>query len=335
MKLKVNSSPHIRGSETTSRIMRDVILALIPAALAGTWFFGPRVPAVVTVSILSAVLGEWLWLTFSKRQGNLSDGAAVVTGLLLALTLPASVPYYVVAAGSFFAVIVVKGMGGGAYQNIFNPALAARAFLLLVWPAGVTRYAQAGIKLPLILHTDGIGAANSSFIFDAVTAATPLHEMQMQVLPEASVLDMFLGNIGGSIGEVSAAALLLGGVYLIVKKVISPRIPMAYLGTIALVSLVFSKGDDPFGWMIYSVLGGGAILGGFFMATDYATSPVTPVGQILYGVGAGVLTVFFRYKGLYPEGVTYAILLMNGAAWLIDKLTATRRFGVRKGEKHE
>lgn len=318
MKLKVNSSPHIRGSESTSRIMRDVILALTPAALAGVCLFGTRVLGVAAASILAALAGEWLWQLMAGTPNRLADGSAVVTGLLLALTLPASVPYPVAAAGGFFATFVVKGLGGGAYQNIFNPALAARAFLLLLWPASLTRFVEAGIRLPLV---GGV---------DAVTAATPLHEMQMMTLPESSLADMFLGNIGGCIGEVSAAALLLGGIYLLVRKVISPRIPLAYLGSVAVISLIFSKGEDPVGWMLYSLLGGGVILGAFFMTTDYATSPVTPWGQVIYGIGAGALTVFFRYKGLYPEGVTYAILLMNGAAWFLDQKTAPRRFGCKR-----
>ena len=319
MNLKVNAAPHIRGNFNTTKIMRDVLIALIPATLAGVWIFGTRALAVVAVSILAAFAGEWFWLLISKKPGNLADGSAVVTGLLLALTLPVTVPYPVAAAGGFFATFVVKGLGGGAYQNMFNPALAARALLLFLWPVHVTRFVERGVKVPF---AKGL---------DAVTAATPLHEMQMEVLPDVSLFDMFIGNIGGCIGEVSAAALLLGGIYLLARKVISPRIPVAYLGSVAVFSLVFSKGDNPVGWMLYSLLGGGAVLGGIFMVTDYATSPVTPWGQILYGIGAGTLTVFFRYKGLYPEGVSYAILLMNGASWLLDKKTPPRRFGVRRG----
>lgn len=321
MKLMVNSSPHIRGNNKTSNIMRDVIIALMPAVVLGGYFFGARALGVVLVSILSALLGEWIWQMVNHKENTLPDGSAAVTGILLALTLPASVPYWVAAVGSLFAVIVVKGLCGGIGQNIFNPALAARAFLLLVWPSYLTRYAVAGTKFSL---TSGMA--------DAVTAATPLHEMQMKVLPETSLWNMFFGNIAGTIGEVSALALILGGIYLVARKVISPRIPLAYLGSVALISLVFSKGDDPIGWMLYSLCGGGVMLGAIFMATDYATSPVTPWGQIIYGVCAGALTVFFRYKGLFPEGVTYAILLMNGATWLIDQKTAPRRFGCKRGK---
>ena len=233
----------------------------------------------------------------------------MVTGLLLAMTLPASVPYWQAALGSVFAIIVVKALCGGLGQNIFNPALAARAFLLLIFPVGMTRY--AGV--------------------DGVSSATPLHHMAMPALPEESILDMFLGNCPGSIGEISALALLLGGAYLVWRKVISIRIPAAYLGTVALVTLIFSKTGAPLQWMLYSLFSGGVMLGAIFMATDYATSPATAAGQIIYGIGCGVLTVVFRYFGLFPEGVTYAILIMNAFVWILDRYTAPRRFGTKKG----
>ena len=237
----------------------------------------------------------------------------LVTGLLLSMTLPHTVPYWVPAVGSAFAIIVVKMLCGGLGQNIFNPALAARAFLMFLAPAAMVRYNALGV--------------------DGVTAATPLHHMVMPALPEASILDMFLGNTPGSIGEISALALLLGGIYLVVRRVISPRIPVAYLGTVAVLTLVFSKTGDPVCWMLYSLFSGGVMLGAIFMATDYSTSPVTKWGQILYGIGCGVLTVLFRYFGLYPEGVTYAILIMNAFAWVIDRVTPPRRFGTKKGGK--
>jgi electron transport complex protein RnfD len=225
------------------------------------------------------------------------------------MTLPHTVPYWMCAVGSVFAILVVKALCGGLGQNIFNPALAARAMLMLVCPVGLTRY--VGI--------------------DGVTAATPLHHMVMPALPEESLLDMFLGNCPGSIGEISALALLLGGAYLVARKVISLRIPAAYLGSVAVLTLVFSKTDAPVQWMLYSLLSGGVMLGAIFMATDYATSPATPVGQVVYGIGCGVLTVVFRYFGLFPEGVTYAILLMNALVWFIDRKTPIRRFGTKRG----
>lgn len=311
MNLIQTASPHIRGKNRTDRIMADVLIALLPTTIAGVFLFGMRALLVVLVSMASAVAGEWIYKKITKQENTIFDLSAAVTGLLLALTLPAFVPYPIAVIGSLFAVIVVKGLCGGLGQNTFNPALAARAFLLLVWPKYITRFVTAGV--------------------DIHTSATPLHEMQIPALPDASKMDMFLGRIGGCIGEVSSLALLIGGIYLIVKKVISPRIPLTYLGSIAVLTMIFNKGNNPMEWMVYSILGGGAMLGAFFMATDYASSPVTPKGQILYGICAGALTVFFRYTGLFPEGVTYAILIMNAATWLIDQMTMPRRFGVQKG----
>lgn len=320
MNLIQTSSPHIRGKNRTDRMMADVLVALLPTTIAGVFLFGIRSLLVVLVSMVSAVAGEWAYRKITKQENTIFDLSAAVTGLLLALTLPASVPYPVAAMGSLFAVIVVKGICGGLGQNTFNPALAARAFLVAVVPVHVTRFVEAGTKLSFTMPAD------------AVTSATPLHEMVMSVPPEASITDMFLGKIGGCIGEVSSVALLIGGIYLIVKKIISPHIPLAYLGSIAVLTMIFNKGNNPFEWMVYSILGGGAMLGAFFMATDYASSPVTKKGRILYGICAGVLTVFFRYTGLFPEGVTYAILLMNAATWLIDQVTIPRRFGTQSGK---
>jgi len=311
MKLTVASSPHIRGNFSTRRMMLDVVLALLPALIVGIVMLGWRALLVTLISIAAAVAAEWLYGLLTKARNTTIDCSAIVTGLLLAMTLPASVPYWQVALGSVFAIIFVKSLCGGLGQNIFNPALAARAFLMLIYPVGLTRYYALGV--------------------DAVTAATPLHHMVMPALPEESLLDMFLGNCPGSIGEISALALLLGGAYLIWRKVISIRIPAAYLGTVAVLTLIFHKTDAPLQWMLYSLLSGGVMLGAIFMATDYATSPATAWGQIVYGIGCGALTVIFRYFGLFPEGVTYAILLMNALVWVIDRYTAPRRFGVKKG----
>lgn len=319
MNLKVTSSPHIRSNATTSRIMIDVAIALLPAVVAGTLIFGLRALIVCAVSVASALLFETLFCLIAKKPITISDGSAAVTGLLLALTLPASVPYLAVAAGSGFAVVVVKCLFGGLGKNIFNPALSARALLMLVCPVYLVRYAAPGAALSLLGNAD------------IVSAATPLHHMQMPALPEASLLDMFLGKIGGSIGEVSALALLVGGIYLVVRRVISARIPLAYLGSVAALTLIFYKGEQPLMWMLYSLLGGGVMLGAIFMATDYATSPVTHAGQLIYGIGCGALTVFFRYFGLFPEGVTYAILIMNALVFVIDKITAPRVYGTGKG----
>ena len=309
MKLTVASSPHIRGDFKSSRIMGDVMLALLPAMIVGIWMHGIRSLTVTTVSIISALGFEWLYAKVTKTRNTVVDGSALVTGMLLAMTLPATVPYWLVIVGCGFAIIFVKALCGGLGQNIFNPALSARGFMMLLFPAYMVRF-------------EGL---------DGVTAATPLHHMVMPALPEESLLDMFLGKCPGSIGEVSALALLLGGAYLVYRKVISVRIPASYIGTVAVLTLIFHKTDAPVQWMLYSLFSGGLMLGAIFMATDYATSPVTAKGQIVYGIGCGALTVFFRYFGLFPEGVTYAILIMNAFVWIIDRYTAPRRFGVQKG----
>ena len=309
MNLTVASSPHIRGDFKTSRIMLDVVLALLPALIVGVCVLGIRAAVVALVCVAAAVASEWLYAAVTKTRKTVIDGSAMVTGLLLAMTLPATVPYWLAAVGSAFAIIIVKALCGGLGQNIFNPALAARAMMMVVCPVALTRF-------------EGL---------DGVTSATPLHHMVMPALPEESLLDMFLGKCPGCIGEISALALLAGGAYLLIRKVISIRIPAAYLGTVAVLTLVFSKTGDPISWMLYSLLSGGVILGAVFMATDYATSPATAMGQIVYGIGCGALTVIFRYFGLFPEGVTYAILIMNALVWIIDRYTAPRRFGTKKG----
>ena len=309
MKLTVASSPHIRGNFRTNRIMADVMLALTPALAVGVVRFGLDALILTLLCMASAVAAEWLYGALTRTRNTTVDGSALVSGMLLAMTLPHTCPIWLGAAGSVFAIVFVKCLCGGLGQNIFNPALAARAAMMVVYPVGLTRY--MGV--------------------DGVTAATPLHTMVMPARPEESLLDMFLGICPGSIGEVSALALIIGGAYLVWRKVISARIPVSYLGTVALLTLVFAKTDAPIDWMLYSLCSGGVMLGAIFMATDYATSPATPMGQIVYGIGCGALTVFFRYFGLFPEGVTYAILLMNAFVWFIDRLTPIRRFGTVKG----
>ena len=310
MKLTVASSPHIRGNFRTNRIMLDVVLALLPALLVGIAFQGFRALAVTAVSVSTCVMAEYFYAKLTKTRNTVVDGSAMVTGLLLAMTLPSTVPFWLLLIGAVFAIVFVKALCGGLGQNIFNPALSARALVLLIFPAGLTRF-------------QGL---------DGVTAATPLHHMVMPALPTETIGQMFLGHCPGTIGEVSALALLLGGAYLVYRKVISIRIPAAYLGTVAVLTLVFSKTGDPVSWMLYQLFSGGVMLGAIFMATDYATSPATPVGQVVYGIGCGVLNVFFRYFGLFPEGVTYAILIMNALVWIIDRYTSIRRFGTGKGE---
>ena len=311
MKLTVTSSPHIRGDYRSSRMMLDVVLALVPSLIVGVVVLGFRALLVTLISMAAAVAAEYVWSLVLKRRNTTIDCSALVTGMLFAMTLPSSVPYWIAATGSALAIVVAKLMCGGLGQNIFNPALFSRALMLLLFPAALTRYPALGA--------------------DAVSAATPLHHMVMPALPEESILDMFLGNCPGSIGELSAIALIVGGIYLIVRGVTSDRIPFTYLATVAVLTLVFHKTENALAWMLYSLFSGGVMLGAFFMATDFVTSPVTKLGQILFGIGCGVFTVIFRYFGLFPEGVTYAILLMNLLVWVIDRYTAPRAYGYPKG----
>ena len=313
MNLTVTSSPHIRGDFRSSRMMLDVVLALVPSLIVGVIVLGFRALVVTLISMAAAVAAEYLWSLILKRRNTIIDCSALVTGMLFALTLPSTVPYWIAAAGSAFAIIVAKLMCGGLGQNIFNPALFSRAVAMLLFPAALTRYPALGV--------------------DAVSSSTPLHHMVMPALPEESILDMFLGNCPGSIGELSALALLAGGIYLILRDVISDRIPFAYLATVAVLTLVFHKTENAIAWMLYSLFSGGVMLGAFFMATAFVTSPVTKPGQVLFGIGCGVFTVIFRYFGLLPEGVTYAILLMNLLVWVIDHSTAPYVYGYKKGGK--
>ena len=305
MNLTVSSSPHIRSSERTDRLMLDVVLALVPALVVGVVAMGLRALWVPLLSVFTAVAIEYLYGLLFKKKVTITDGSAIVTGLLFAMTLPSGVPYYVVAIGAAFAIVVGKMLWGGLGQNIFNPALLARAAVMLVFASSLTRY-------PLV---------------DITSEATPLHLMVMNTLPKEGLL----GNYSGSIGEISALALLLGGIYLVIRKVISLRIPVAYLGTVAVLSAFFCKSGNPFMWSLYSLLSGGVMLGAIFMATDYVTSPMTKYGQIVYGIGCGALTVLLRNFGLFPEGVTYAILLMNLCTWALDRYTAPRVYGHGKG----
>ena len=319
MNLTVSSAPHIRSGDTTRRTMLDVLIALIPALIAAVILFGLRALVLTVISAAVCVVVELLYCLVTRRKSTVGDLSAVVTGVLLAFSLPASCPDWVVAVGDAFAIIVVKGFIGGLGQNVFNPALGGRALIMLFWPATITRYG-----------TEAVDAFNFGAV-DIVSSSTPLQTMARPALPEASLLDMFLGKIGGCIGEVCTLALLIGLVYLLVRRVISWRIPVAYIGTMAVLTLVFYKTDNALTWMLYSIMGGGAMLGAIFMATDYVTSPTLPSAQLVYGIGCGALTVLFRYFGLFPEGVTYAILIMNACAWALDRAVPVKRFGVGKG----
>ena len=318
--LTVSAAPHIRGKDNTRRLMLDVLIALAPALIAAVYFYGERALVLTVISVAACVVCEALICLVMRRPVSVGDLSAVVTGVLLAFSVPDSCPYWALVAGDAFAIIVVKGLVGGLGQNVFNPALAGRAFMMLLWPSTITRYGYTYVA-PFEFGTA-----------DIVASSTPLQTMARSTLPDVSIFDMFLGNgVLGCIGEVCNLALLIGLAWLLYRKVISWRIPVAYLGAVAVLTLVFSKGDDALAWMLYSVLGGGVMLGAIFMATDYATSPTLPVAQLVYGIGCGVLTVVIRYFGIFPEGVTYAILIMNACAWAFDKAFPIRRFGVVKG----
>lgn len=317
--LTVSSSPHAHSPVTTRTIMRDVLLALTPALLGSVYFFGFRALLVTLISATACVFFEWGYRKIMHLDSTVYDLSAIVTGVLLAFVCPVTIPYWCIVIGDFFAIIVVKQLFGGIGKNFMNPALAARAFLFS-WPVIMNTWVKVGFE-----NAAGIFSAA-----DAVTAATPLAAMHQGALPEASLLDLFLGNVGGSLGETSALLLLLGGAYLLLRRVIAPRIPLAFVGTVALTALLFPRGNDPVYWMAAQVLSGGVLLGAIFMATDYATTPVTKLGQVIFGIGCGALTMVIRYFGGYNEGVSYAILVMNACVVLLDKLGRPRKYGSGK-----
>lgn len=307
--LTVSSSPHIRASHSTGTIMRDVVIALLPALAAGVIFLGINAAVLTVICVVSCVLTEALVQKyFLKRPVTIKDWSAVVTGMLLAFNLPVTAPWWLAVIGSVFAIAIVKQTFGGIGHNFINPALAARAFLLASWPTRMT---------------------SNAFVTDTFTGPTPMAllksgEAAAGTLP--SYLDLFMGNISGCIGEISALALLIGGIYLIFRQVISWKIPVIYIATVMVFT--FAAGQDP----LYHAMGGGLLLGAFFMATDYSSSPVTPRGQIIYALGCGILTSVIRLWGGYPEGVSYSILLMNVATPLIERFSMPKIYGEVKGD---
>ena len=319
--LTISSSPHVHSAMSTRTIMRDVLIALIPALAGSVFFFGLRALMVVLVSVSACLFFEWGWSKVMKRHCMTYDLSAVVTGVLLAFVCPPTIPYWMIVVGAGFAIILVKMLFGGIGKNIVNPALAARAFMFS-WPAAMSTWVKVGWEnQPGLLSTA-----------DAVTAATPLAAMHQGQLPADSLLNAFLGNIGGCIGETSVVLLLLGFVYLLVRKVLTWRIPVTFVGTVAVLALIFPQGNDPLLWCGYQLCSGGLMLGAIFMATDYVTSPITRLGQMVYGVGCGVLTVLIRYFGGYNEGVSYAILIMNCCVVLLDRIGRPTKFGAPKKE---
>ncbi|WBW97159.1 RnfABCDGE type electron transport complex subunit D [Oceanirhabdus sp. W0125-5] len=300
----VSSSPHIRSNDTVQGIMRDVVIALLPATIAGIYFFKMQGLLVILASVLSCVGAEALWQKLTHRKVTICDLSAVITGLLLAFNLPAHVPLWLPVVGGFIAIIVVKQFFGGLGQNIVNPALAARAVLLASWPVHMTNWTV-----------------------DGVSTATPLGVLKEGGTAVAGLMDVLIGSTGGCIGETSAIALLIGGAYLLYRRVISWHIPVSYIATVFVLTTVIGRNGFMTGDGLFEVLSGGLMIGAFFMATDYTTSPMSKKGHLIFGIGCGILTSIIRIFGGYAEGVSYSILIMNLAVPLIDSYTTPRVFG--------
>ena len=305
--LNVSSSPHVRDNSSTRRIMLDVCIALLPACVFGIVNFGVRALWVLLVSVASCVLSELLFEKILKKPNTIGDLSAVVTGLLLGMNLPSTIPLWMAALGGVFAIVIVKQLFGGLGQNFMNPALGARCFLLISFAGRMT-----------------------TFTYDGVTGATPLAILKTEGITGVNVLDMFIGNIGGVIGETSVIALLVGALYLFVRRVITPLIPVVYVGVFAIFILIFGGQGFDLEFLAAHICGGGLMLGALFMATDYVTSPVTNLGKVVYAAILGNLTGLFRLFGNAAEGVSYAIIFTNLLVPIIEKFTVPRAFGVKK-----
>lgn len=319
LKLLVSSTPHVRSDDSIEKIMGDVLIALAPASIMGIYYFGLRALILIVISMVSAALFEALYQKITKQPITVTDLSALVTGLLIALNIPASSPFWLPVVGAFFGIVVAKQVFGGLGQNFINPALAARAFLVASYPTLTTGAAFTA-------------TTGGNIGIDGLSSATPLaliKESEAAVnVSNSDFVNAILGNVGGTIGETCAAALILGGVYLLARKVISWRIPVTYILSVFVLTYVFkATGIAPNRLPAYEIFAGGLMLGAFFMATDYASSPVTPLGQIIMGVGCGLITTLIRIFGGYPEGVSYSILLMNLCVPLIDRYTKPKIFG--------
>lgn len=307
-KLFVSSSPHVFAKQSTQTIMRDVIIALMPACVVGVYFFGIKAAMLILLSTFSAVAFEWIILKFLKRPGSIKDLSAAVTGLLIGLNISASTPWWMAVIGSAFAIVIVKHPFGGLGHNFMNPALAARVFLVACWPVAMTN---------MFVVPGGSDAIASATQMALIKGGAPI--------TNEILLNLATGNVAGCIGETSAIALLIGGVYLFARRIIRWRIPVTYIGTVFVLSYVFN--DYNLINSFAQVLGGGLMLGAIFMATDYSTSPVTPRGQLLMGIGCGLMTVIIRFFSKSAEGVSYSILFLNICVPLIDRFTRPKIFG--------
>lgn len=324
-KVVITSSPHIKSKEDTKSIMLDVLLALIPSLAASTYVFGLRAILMTAVSIIACMVFEAIYDKIVGKENTVTDLSAAVTGVLLAFVCPVTLPYWMLIIGDGIAIIFAKCIFGGLGKNFINPALAGRAFLLASWPVAMTTWVAARSHV-------GLGSTA-----DVVSTATPMAILKGSAegdLP--SVMSVFLGVTGGSMGEVSAVLLLVGGIYLLVRKVITIHIPASYILTVAVLAVIFpAEGYGHLEYMLYAIFSGGLMLGAIFMATDYSTTPVSKKGQIVFGIGCGLLTTMIRFFGGYPEGVCYSILLMNTTVWLIDKYTRPTKFGAPAKQKKE
>lgn len=305
----VSSSPHVRSKHSTQAIMFDVAIAMLPASIYGVWQFGMHALLVLIATVVSCVLSEYIFEKLMKKPITVYDGSAVVTGMILALNMPPQIPIWMPCLGGVFAIIIVKQMYGGLGQNWMNPALAARCFLLISFAGKMTTFTEP--------------------FSDAVASATPM--AMLKAGEQVDVTAMFIGRIPGTIGEVSVIALLIGAAYLVFRKVITLRIPLTYIATVAIFAAIYSGFDVSY--ILAHVCGGGLIFGAFFMATDYVTSPITPKGQFVFGIALGLLTGLFRIFGGSAEGVSYAIIFCNILVPLIEKFTLPTAFGKKGGKK--
>lgn len=312
----VSGTPHVRSKESIQSIMRDVVIALIPASVMGIYYFGIKALMLIIVSIVSSVVFEWGYEKILKKPVTISDFSAILTGLLLALNLPATASWWVPVVGSFIAIVIAKQFYGGLGQNFINPALIGRAFLVAAYPT----------------QTTGAAFATGRMVVDASTYATPLAELKAgtAIVNADAIKNALIGNVGGTIGETCAIALIIGGIYLLVKHVISWRIPVVYIVVVFILTSLM-RGNGFLGG-VYEIFCGGLMLGAIFMATDYVTSPISAKGQVIFAIGCGVLTSLIRVYGGYPEGVSYSILIMNLAVPLIDRVTRPRIFGEVKAK---
>ncbi len=315
--LIVSSSPHIVSNTDTTRIMAMVILALVPSFLVSIYVFGFRVVPLTLICIVASVFFEWAWNKLMKRRQTVGDLSAVVTGTLIAFNVPSGFPFWMAVIGCFVAIVIVKQLFGGIGKNVANPAIVGRIVLLLSFATEMTTWPAPRMAV------------------DATSTATPLGVLKEGTGELPSNMEMFLGFIGGSVGEVSAIALLIGGLFLIWKKVISPIIPVCFIGTVFVFAFIYytATGGDALNMAVFHVLAGGVMLGAFFMATDYVTSPLLPAGKVVFGIGCGLMTMIIRIWGQYPEGVSFAILFMNCLTPLINNFFQKRMYGGAK--KHE